>query len=208
MPIHYTIGNHDVFGVLPKSGISPSDPQYGKKAFEDRYGPTHYSFDHKGWHFIVLDSIGIQPDRSWIGRVGEEQVEWLKADLAKTGKSKPILVVSHVPLATGAISYVSHADWLTRTPNLGSLIDTLMVTDSAEVIDALLGYNVRAVLQGHTHVNEEIEFRGLRFITSGAVCGNWWKGQRAGSAEGFSTVRLGKDGMVQHAYHTYGFVSA
>ena len=204
-PVRYTLGNHDIFGVVAKSGVSTADPQYGKKAFEDRYGPTHYSFDHKGWHFIVLDSIGIHPDRSWSGEIGEDQIAWLRADLAKAGKQQPIIVVSHVPLVTGAISYVSHADWLTRTSNLGGLIDTLMVTDAAAVIDTMLGYNVRVVLQGHTHVNEDVTFRGLRFITSGAVSGNWWKGVRAGSAEGFTIIHCTADGQLSSRYETYGF---
>lgn len=207
VPVHYVIGNHDVFGVLAKSGVSPSDPNYGKKVFEDRYGPTHYSFDHKGWHFIVLDSIGIHPDRTWTGQVGEEQVAWLKADLEKTGKNTPVVVISHVPLVTGSISYVTRQEWSSKTNNVGSLLDTLMVTDADQVIELLLGYNVRLVLQGHTHVNEEIIFRGLRFVTSGAVSGNWWKGIRAGSAEGFSVLKLGADGHIEHEYRDYGFRS-
>ena len=204
-PVHYTLGNHDVFGVSPKSGVATADPLYGKKLFEDRYGPTYHSFDHKGWHFVVLDSIGIRPDRSWVGEVGAAQREWLKADLEKTGKQTPVLVVSHVPLVTGAIFYVSHDEWLARNSNLGGLIETLMLTDAAAVIDILLGYNVRAVLQGHTHVNEDITFRGLRFITNGAVSGNWWKGTRAGSPEGFSTLHLTARGEVQPTYQSYGF---
>jgi 3',5'-cyclic AMP phosphodiesterase CpdA len=205
LPIHYTIGNHDVFGVLTKSGVSPSDPEYGKKAFEDRYGPTHYSFDHKGWHFVVLDSIGVQPDRTWTGEVGDAQIAWLKADLDKTGKHTPVLVVTHIPLVTGAVNYVSRPDWLKRTPNVGNLVNSLMVTDATEVIDVLLDYNVRGVLQGHTHINEEIVFRNLRFSTSGAVCGDWWKGPRAGSAEGYSIVTLSADGGMRREYRNYGF---
>lgn len=206
-PVHYAIGNHDIFGVLNKDGVAPADPQYGKKAFEDRYGPTRYSFAHKGWHFIVLDSICLHPDRTWTGQIGEEQIAWFKEELGAAGKSAPIVVVTHVPLVTGAISYVSHREWLSRTANLGGLIDSLMVTDASAVIDAMLGYNVRAVLQGHTHVNEDITFRGLRFITSGAVCGNWWKGVRAGSAEGFTTLRCTREGQLEPRYHTYGFHS-
>lgn len=64
MPLHHTIGNHDVFGILTKSGVAPTDPGYGKKMYEDRIGArTYYSFDHKGYHFIVLDSIFPTPDR-------------------------------------------------------------------------------------------------------------------------------------------------
>ena len=36
MKIYHTIGNHDCFGVYPASGVSPTDPLYGKKIFEDR----------------------------------------------------------------------------------------------------------------------------------------------------------------------------
>src|SRR5271167_5281218 len=33
MKIYHTIGNHDCFGVYPASGVSPTDPLYGKKIF-------------------------------------------------------------------------------------------------------------------------------------------------------------------------------
>ncbi len=203
-PVHYTLGNHDVFGVANKDGVAPSDPRYGKKAFEDHYGPTHYSFDHRGWHFVVLDSINIGPDRNWTAHIGDEQIAWLKADLGNLAKSTPVIVVTHVPLVTGALSYVPRSSWR----DMNGLLDTFMVTDAAEVIDALLAYNVRAVLQGHTHINEDVTFRGLRFLTSGAVSGNWWKGTRAGSPEGFLEIRLQKDGQVLPRYRTYGFKSA
>src|SRR5579862_7509642 len=34
MPLHNAIGNHDVFGVLTKSGVAPTDPAYGKKMYQ------------------------------------------------------------------------------------------------------------------------------------------------------------------------------
>jgi Icc protein len=207
VPLHYVIGNHDVFGVTPKSGVEPSDAEYGKKAYQDRYGATHYSFDHRGWHFVVLDSIGLHPDRSWTGEVGPEQVAWLRTDLDRAAAHTPVIVITHIPLVTGAVNYVSRSEWLKKTPDIGGLVSSLMVTDAAQVIDVLLDYNVRAVLQGHTHVNEEIEFRGLRFMTGGAVSGNWWRGVRAGSAEGYSVVNVGVDGSVTREYRTYGFHS-
>lgn len=205
VPVHYTIGNHDIFGLSPKSGIATNDPEYGRKAFQDRFGSTHYSFDHKGWHFVVLDSIGLQDSRTYIGQVGTEQIEWLKADLAKLPLHQPVIVVTHIPLITAAVNYVSRAEWKEKTANVGALVDTLMVTDAAEVIDVLLPYNVRVVLQGHTHVNEDIRFRGLRFVTSGAVSGNWWRGVRAGSAEGYSVMTVTQDGGVEQRYSPYGF---
>ena len=84
IPLCHTIGNHDLFGVLTKSGVEPSDPGYGKKMYEDRIGAqTYYSFDHKGYHFIVLDSIWPTPDRFWEGRIDEAQLRWLRDDLSR-----------------------------------------------------------------------------------------------------------------------------
>src|SRR5580704_1541480 len=68
MPLHNAIGNHDIFGVLKQSGIAPTDPLYGKKMYQDRMGQTYYSFDYKGYHFVVLDSIQPTPDRLWEAR--------------------------------------------------------------------------------------------------------------------------------------------
>src|SRR5271169_5472054 len=77
MPIHHAIGNHDPFGIIEKSGIPTTDPAFGKKMYEDRIGKTYYSFDHKGYHFVVLDSIQPTEDRLWEARVDEKQMSWL-----------------------------------------------------------------------------------------------------------------------------------
>ncbi len=63
-----------------------------------------------------------------------------------------------------------------------------------------------AVLQGHTHVNEIVSYKGTQYITSGAVCGNWWHGPRMGTPEGFTVVSL-REGRISTRYETYGFRS-
>ncbi len=52
--IYHTIGVDDCFGIYVSSGVAESDALYGKKMFEERFGKTYYSFDHKGVHFVVL----------------------------------------------------------------------------------------------------------------------------------------------------------
>ena len=47
------------------------------EAYREFFGPTHYSFGHKGVHFIALDNVSDPA-----GRIGEEQLAWLAADLA------------------------------------------------------------------------------------------------------------------------------
>ena len=106
VPLYHAIGNHDLFGTVAKSGAAPSDPGYGKKMFEDRVGAhTYYSFDRRGYHFIVLDSIFPMPDRLWEARIDPAQMQWLGEDLAKVGPDMPVIVITHVPMVTGYLAY-------------------------------------------------------------------------------------------------------
>ena len=199
MPLYHTIGNHDVFGVLTQSGAAPSDPGYGKKMFEDRIGRTYYSFDHQGWHFVVLDSIQPTADRMWEARVDDRQMAWLADDLARVGPKAPVIGVIHVPLVT---AFATYADNVVTSQKY----NTLTVANAPQVVAALEGHNVVAVLQGHLHLNEVVEYKNTRYITSGAVCGNWWHGVRMGFPEGFTVVSV-RDAGISTRYETYGFRS-
>src|SRR5438067_11443156 len=63
--VHFMPGEHDA--ALDDGAV-----------YKDFFGQTHYTFDHKGVHFITLDNVS-DPKAS----IGEEQLDWLKADLAK-----------------------------------------------------------------------------------------------------------------------------
>jgi 3',5'-cyclic-AMP phosphodiesterase len=197
LKVYHTLGNHDCFGVLPASGVGESDPLYGKKMFGDRFGKTYYSFDHKGVHFVVLDSIGITGDRAYEGRVEAEQIAWLKSDLAALTPLTPIIVSVHIPLVTAFDSYVA-------PPQTAPAHHGLSVANAYEVISLFDGHNVLGVLQGHTHINERVVWKGVPYITSGAVSGNWWHGTRMGTPEGFTVVSV-EQGKLSTRYETYGF---
>ena len=100
MPVYNTLGNHEVFGLYEKSGISPDHDQFGKKMFMNRLGEgkTYYSFDHKGWHFIILDGIGYTPDRRYYGYIDSLQMVWLKNDISKVNNKVPVAISTHIPL--------------------------------------------------------------------------------------------------------------
>jgi Icc protein len=197
MKLHHTLGNHDCFGINPDSSVAESDSLYGKKMFEERFGKTYYSFDHKGVHFIVLDSIGITADRAYEGRVDAEQLDWLRNDLHALPLSTPVIVSVHIPLVTAFSSYVA-------APAEAPKHNGLSVANAYEVIALFEGHNVLGVLQGHIHVNERVMWKGVPYITSGAVCGNWWHGTRMGTPEGFTVVRVAQ-GKLSTQYETYGF---
>ncbi len=194
---YHTIGNHDVLGLYPQSGMNPGDAGYGKAYFEQHVGPLYQSFDHKGVHFIVLDSIAPTPERGYYGLIDPAQLAWLKADLAKLAPAMPVIVSVHIPLVTAYTAY-------TKAPEKPPAYNSLSVSNAWEVLPLFEGHNVLGVLQGHTHVNERVEWRGVPYITSGAVSGNWWKGIHFGAPEGF-TVCTVSGGKLTTRYETYGF---
>ncbi|WP_353072243.1 metallophosphoesterase family protein [Tunturiibacter gelidoferens] len=195
--VYHTVGNHDVLGIYPASGIAQDDPLYGKKLFEQRFGKLYYSFDHKGHHFIVLDSIGITPDRAYEGRIDAAQLQWLAADLAALPAGTPVIVSVHIPLVTAFGAYMPE-------PTVAPAHHSLSVANANQVLDLFAGHNVLGVLQGHTHINETVVWKGVPYITSGAVCGNWWHGTRLGTPEGFTVVTVANNKLTTH-YEPSGF---
>lgn len=91
-------------------------------------GPLHYTFDHGGVHFIVLDNTS---DPAPI--LGAAQIAWLKADLARLAPGAPIVVLTHRPL----FPLYPQWDWATR--------------DGAAAIEALMPYRNVTVFYGHIH---------------------------------------------------------
>lgn len=190
IPVYSTIGNHDVYGWSKGSPATVSDPLYGIRMFEEKFShrPAYFSFDHKGWHFVVLNSI--QPKgEGWTSRIDDDQLTWLANDLGKT--TRPTVVMTHVPILTIFVQYATG----TLVPNTGSII----VENGREVQQILAKHPVKAVLQGHTHSIEECSYLGTRYITSGAVCGEWWKGPRLGvHPEGFMVFDVKGDALTNH----------
>jgi 3',5'-cyclic AMP phosphodiesterase CpdA len=98
------------------------------EAWKEFFGPSYYSFDHKGVHFAAIDNVSDPA-----ARIGEAQLAWLKADLAKLPKETPIVVMTHRPL----FDLMPQWDWATK--------------DGAQAIDILMPYPNVTVFYGHIH---------------------------------------------------------
>ncbi len=210
IPVKHVIGNHDIFGRATDSGVAPTDPLYGKKAFEQRFQTkTYRSFDRAGYHFILLDSIQITPEREFDAMIDAPQLQWLRADLAATPAGTPIVVATHVPLVSAAPQYSPKNAEAAKALQQQVLTNLhgFLVGNSSETIACFEGHRVVAVLQGHTHINETVWWRDTPYVTSGAVCGNWWRGSRWGTPEGFTVLELA-GGQAHWHYETYGWKSA
>src|SRR4051794_27992944 len=59
------------------------------EAFQEFFGATHYTFDHKGIHFIVVDNVS-DPR----AQIGDEQLRWLEADLRQQPAHANIVVLT------------------------------------------------------------------------------------------------------------------
>jgi hypothetical protein len=103
----------------------------GGVLYREHFGPTHYSFDHKGVHFVGLDNVSRgHPE------VGAEQLAWLKADLARFSKTTPIIVFTHRPL----FDLKPEWEWFTA--------------DGDDVMNTLAPFAHVTVLYGHIHRHE------------------------------------------------------
>jgi len=203
IPTHWTFGNHDLAGTSNAYALA-NDPSYGKGLFQNRLQMPRlfYSFDCKGWHFVVLDDIALQPDHSYIGELFDDELAYLKADL-DAHRTTPTIVCSHIPVASNLPLQLLLARG--QISNYSSKIKTLVCTNGKAALGDIPGHNIRAILSGHLHFYEALDHNGVRIINSGAVCGNYWKGPNNGCPEGFGVVDLGADGSATFDYRSYGW---
>jgi Icc protein len=140
-PVKMMVGEHDWYldmGIL----------------WRELFGEPTYSFDHKGVHFTVLNSVleedfwterklsplermrtvaGLDNNAQRPFTVGAAQREWLKQDLARLPITTPVVVFSHSPL------YKLYKHWN-------------FWTDDAEEVQAILRrFRAVTVIHGHTH---------------------------------------------------------
>ena len=125
----YVPGEHDVIG------------DNGKEFFR-RFGNGSagwYSYDFGGAHFVALVNV-LNLQAGGLGRLGQEQLDWLKADLAPLSASTPIVVFAHMPL------------W-SLYPQWGWGTD-----DSAQAMTCLKRFGSVTVLNGHIHqIQQKVE---------------------------------------------------
>lgn len=201
LPLEYCIGNHDIWAIG-----QTSDPLYGKNYALDKMGlaKPYRSFNKGGWHFIVLDSIQPKNDGSWYSiQLDEEQYHWLEQELAAVPADMPVVVASHAPLVSAAAVIVDNKVKGDQGYVLG--LGTMHL-DSERIVELFDKYkNVKLCLSGHIHLSEQITYNGVTYISNGAVCGNWWKGKRYFTDNGYAMVNLYNDGTFDNEYVTYGW---
>jgi 3',5'-cyclic AMP phosphodiesterase CpdA len=196
MPVYNTMGNHEIYGIFKESGADKNNPEYGERMFEKRIGPSYYSFDHKGWKFMILNSIEDTGESGYVGMIDSVQKDWIRKELQKTDTATPIILSTHIPLMMA----FTQKYYGSTFPNDSGLV----VVNSREILDLYEGYNLKLVLQGHMHTMEDIYIGGTHFLIGGAVSAAWWSGLHYGTEEGFMLLTVRKN-SVDWEYVDYGW---
>ncbi len=188
--VHSCLGNHDMWWAAP----SKDDAMYGKNHVVKQLDIPHryYSFDKKGWHFIILDS-----NNQNAGSLDEEQRKWLEEDLAKLPVGTPVICLSHYPILA-----------------VCTILDGGNHTDSKYISELFFKHKDKKItcLSGHIHLQDSAQYNGVNYFCNGALSGFWWEDgdkDSAGkyyykqTAPGYAIVELFEDGTVENSYYAH-----
>ena len=200
LPVKYCIGNHDIWAWQLKEA-DKTDTLYGKGWWlqQTGYAKTYYSYTHHNWHFIVLDSVQ-ENNGGYIALLDDEQYNWLSNEL-ENNKEKFICIVSHIPI----MSFCSAMFFNDMLPNGDwKLSRALLHTDARKIKALFKKYpNIKTCLSGHIHLQDEVEYLGIKYFCNGAVSGNWWGGAFQDFAPAYAAFDFFTDGTVERKMIEY-----
>ena len=168
IPWYNVVGNHDI-------NFDSKDDSGSDETFHRFFGPNYYSFDHGPVHFIVLDDVDWSGEKNtYRGGLDEDQLTFVKNDLALVPKEKLIMLMMHIPLTN-----VGNRQKLYR------LIEQRPYTMS---------------ISGHTHwhahkmIDSKDGWKGKEphhHVINVCVSGTWWKGNKDEVGIPHTTMRDG-----------------
>ena len=190
-PIFHTMGNHDNDGATEPNADTDFN---ATKKYRQVFGPTYYSFNIGKVHYIILDNIRYRNEkkekmkrgknivgaRNYDHVVIEEQMEWLRKDLAMIeDKSTPIVVGMHCPVYRMVAEHNSKELYSYYTDSEGKRT----VPPALYFSSAFKDFKEVHYLTGHTHklitthckvATDYPEIANTIDHNVGAICGAWW----------------------------------
>lgn len=152
-------GNHDNDPTI-------ADDFLAAAGFRDNLNPLYYSFNIGDIHYIMMDNTlfkntGGNNVQDYTEGFTDDQMKWLKGDLANVPKGTTIIFGLHIP-------------WTNRSQSNGKFTYAMPATQRTEVETLLSDYIVHFI-SGHTHTNyTNIMNSKMMEHNIAGVCGTWW----------------------------------
>jgi hypothetical protein len=131
--MHFVPGEHDALD----NGLTGYLARHGQASG----GKAWYSFDDHGVHFVALSNV-VDFKAGSMPSIGDEQLRWLKQDLAARSASTPIVVLAHIPLWT------VYEPWGWGTADAGPALAALRRFGSVTVLNGHI-HQVMQKVEGH-----------------------------------------------------------
>jgi len=161
------IGNHDYRTQTDRQAYTQSFPAH-----------LNYSFDHRGWQFIGLDTCEGQHYEKT--KIQPATFQWLDDYLPRLDKKKPTVVLTHFPLGAGVTYRPANAD---------------------ELLDRFREFNLQAVFSGHYHGFTERHAEKIVLTTN--RCCSLKRDNHDGTKEKGYFVCTARDGQIQRSFVEY-----
>ena len=160
-------GNHD--NDERATGATLDEIDFNAAApYRALLGPTYYSFNAGGIHFVMLDDImyvnnGATAtsggDHAYTCGLTTEQFNWMRKDIQTVSdKTRPIVVCMHAPMNSVNSSFST----------------TQAIQDYAAFRNCFNGFSEVHILSGHVHNNRNVEVGQILEHNIAAVCATWW----------------------------------
>jgi 3',5'-cyclic AMP phosphodiesterase CpdA len=135
--VHYVPGEHD--------NAADDGKEYLARFGKGTKGTGWYSFDQTGVHFVgLVNSAALEG----MGKLGADQLAWLKDDLSARSASTPLVLFAHIPLWT------VYPDWGWGT------------ADSEQALSLVKRFGSVTVLNGHIHQTMQKVEGNVKFHTA------------------------------------------
>jgi hypothetical protein len=174
IPWYNVMGNHDM-------NYDAKEDRFSDETFEANFGPNNYAFNYGEAHFIVLDDV-LYPHpvtgRGYWGGFREDQLAFVKNDLAHVSHDRLIVVSMHIPLMDAEDK------------------EAFRDTDLQALYKLLNDYPHVLFLSAHTHIQTQNRIeagreRPIHEYNVGTTCGDWYSGILNGKGLPVSTMRDG-----------------
>ncbi|WP_249043195.1 calcineurin-like phosphoesterase C-terminal domain-containing protein [Georgenia thermotolerans] len=167
-PARFLPGNHDL-------DFDATTSEHTFDTFRAQLGPEYYSYGTGKVHVVALNTVEYRAGTAYTGALDDQQLEWLRNDIAQVPEDRLIVLAAHIPL-------LDYADQGAARHQVAQVQEIYEILEGREAV----------AVGGHTHSIENLRegdslagwsqlfgVEGLPFthITSGAISGDWYSGR-------------------------------